>query len=255
MSTDLETPSEKNEYPKAPATEAVISIHFTAIRHRVFESFFQKRRTKYPHKHDVQEVSVQIKPDAEPTSDVKKTGIRLINQNSDRTVTLIEEQIATSHAPPYTKWENLYADAIENFEILDEIVDRVNVTKLSTRFINRIDIPLSDIGSNLNMQKYFNVGLYLPETVVRQGTVQNFQMSFGFKGNQESCPYEASIQLGLCPPALIDHMSVLLDIDTITTQPIPKRKDDMWVLLEGLRNQKNHFFEECITDDTRKFFR
>ncbi len=30
--------------------------------------------------------------------------------------------------------------------------------------------------------------------------------------------------------------------------------DEVWALLEALRNRKNEFFEGCITDKTRELF-
>ena len=53
---------------------------------------------------------------------------------------------------------------------------------------------------------------------------------------------------------LIDHVSLLLDIDLFKDQNIPQKDKEFWDLLAALRHQKNMLFEAFVTDQARELF-
>ena len=48
--------------------------------------------------------------------------------------------------------------------------------------------------------------------------------------------------------------SVILDLDVFKDGVEVVSDDELWALLETLRNRKNEFFEGCITDRARELF-
>ena len=56
------------------------------------------------------------------------------------------------------------------------------------------------------------------------------------------------------PPAAPDMNSVILDLDVIKEDPEFSSDDEVWAMLEALRDRKNVFFEGCLTDKTRALF-
>jgi uncharacterized protein (TIGR04255 family) len=57
------------------------------------------------------------------------------------------------------------------------------------------------------------------------------------------------------PPPLVNHFSIMLDIDVSQQFDLPQRDDDLHGLLSQMRDEKNRVFEACITDTARELFR
>jgi hypothetical protein len=55
-------------------------------------------------------------------------------------------------------------------------------------------------------------------------------------------------------PVLIDHFSLMLDLDLILDRDIPGRPEGWWERLDLVRKAKNRVFEASITDKVRELF-
>jgi uncharacterized protein (TIGR04255 family) len=62
------------------------------------------------------------------------------------------------------------------------------------------------------------------------------------------------INSSLVPPPLVDHASVILDIDVSRAGDPPQKDDEIWALIDRIRVHKNHIFEESVTDKARELF-
>jgi uncharacterized protein (TIGR04255 family) len=58
----------------------------------------------------------------------------------------------------------------------------------------------------------------------------------------------------MSPAPLINHVSMVLDIDVFRTEQIPGRDNDLWTCIDAVRPLKNTIFEACITDEARRLF-
>jgi uncharacterized protein (TIGR04255 family) len=58
----------------------------------------------------------------------------------------------------------------------------------------------------------------------------------------------------IVPAALINHYSLLLDIDVFRTEQIPNRDDELWKVVDEVRGVKDGIFEGCITQKSRELF-
>jgi uncharacterized protein (TIGR04255 family) len=56
------------------------------------------------------------------------------------------------------------------------------------------------------------------------------------------------------PPPLVDHASVILDIDVSRAGDPPQKDDEIWALIDRIRVHNNQVFEESVTDKARELF-
>ncbi len=53
---------------------------------------------------------------------------------------------------------------------------------------------------------------------------------------------------------LIDHYSIVLDLDLSPHGDMPQKSDKVWEMINQMREYKNNAFEMCITDKARELF-
>jgi uncharacterized protein (TIGR04255 family) len=183
-------------------------------------------------------------------SNMKKIGRKLHSSDGARAIIIMPAQFSVSQLAPYTDWDTLYGEAREHWNALAKIVKHRGLSHVSTRYINRIDIPI-DMNGHVDLHKYFNVGLSLPP-YAQAMALQTFHVNCSLL--QASGKYRYVLQLASTPSPLIDHMSFTIDIEVATTGVVPSNEEKMWDLIGSLRQPKNDLFESCITPETRKLF-
>jgi uncharacterized protein (TIGR04255 family) len=252
--TDQDHRSDRPSYRRPPVTEAVLALHFSApIEFRFLDTYANKRKSQFPRIEDIIETTAAIKiGTANSVTSVRKIGKKLTNQYNNRIILANERQLSISHLAPYTNWEALIDDIRAEWSILSRHVSLSRITKLSTRYINRIDIP-APVGSVIDMTQYFLIGLTLP-SLTSHNFVSTFYINCNLQDRDNIVSYTINMS-GVNPPPLIDHISVILDIDCATVDNTPLRDDRVWELAWDLRDRKNAMFESCITDATRALFR
>jgi uncharacterized protein (TIGR04255 family) len=114
--------------------------------------------------------------------------------------------------------------------------------------VNRLDIPRGD-RVTIPTEDYLLIEPQIPEIIpsLRFFTTQ-------FIGIVPEIEGQVIVNAGTVPSPLIDHLSLLLDIDLFKEQTLPQRDTDVWELLEVLRKRKNIIFESFITDSARELF-
>ena len=71
----------------------------------------------------------------------------------------------------------------------------------------------------------------------------------------DTSPWSASIASTIVtPPPLLNHVSLMLDIDIFCTEQIPGNEAERMAHVDGARPIKNRVFERCVTDESRKLF-
>jgi uncharacterized protein (TIGR04255 family) len=239
-------------YKKPPILEAVIALHFsTTLDFKEITTFANRRRAEFPFSEDMVEMSAAFNPLANQSiSTMKKLGRKLTSADGSDVVILLPTQFAVIQRAPYTDWDTLCVAARANWDVLYKIIRRKRLTHVSTRYINRIDIPL-DINARVDLHKYFNIGLSLP-SFAQSMELQAFHVISALL--HPSGKYRYAVNFAATPPQLIDHMSFTLDIDLSTIDPPPEHQDKMWEFVGSLRRYKNDLFEACVTDETRELF-
>jgi uncharacterized protein (TIGR04255 family) len=239
-------------YKKPPVIEAVIAIHFAVpLEQKSIDAFALKRQARFPRSEDILEMSASFDTKTTRTaSTMKKVGRKLHSPDGARVIVITPAQLAVIQRAPYTDWDTLRGEAREHWKSLTKIVKRRDVSRVSARYINRIDIPV-DINGHVDLHKYFNIGLSLPP-YAQAMALQMFYVNCSLL--HASGQYSYILNMASTPSPLIDHMSFTIDIDIVTTGVVPQNEEKMWDLIGSLRRPKNELFESCITPETRKLF-
>jgi uncharacterized protein (TIGR04255 family) len=238
------------EYRKPPITEAVIGTRFSApLEPRVRERFRIKRQKVYPKYVELREFAI----DGEKNSlNVTVRGHQLQggNDSLDRAV-LLPNEFNTARLAPYLGWDDLERKATENWEALLSIEPHPRLQTLSTRYINRIDIPVPMGSAPLRVGDYFRLGLSTPANLFKNGK-PDFSITFIEYSADGRIKFKINFTTVI--PMLIDHVSFTLDIDATTATDLPPRLSDAWDQIQVLHHAKNACFEALITDHARELF-
>lgn len=237
-------------YRRPPITEAVIGFQFSApIPDRELERFAVAEKRSFPRREQVREISVKIgEPSASAIVGDRISGVKLLSEDSLAILMVFPKALSVCRLAPYTGWDDLVARARDVWDDLTKIVGFRPLDSLSTRYINRIDVP-TKIGLKPQVSDYLTVGVVTPEAV---GNLDVF--SLNARVLSDDGRFQHVINAGIADPVLIDHTSFLLDIDTITVGAIPNRPEERWNIVAELQHRKNKCFELCITDEARRLF-
>ena len=249
FANDLQAP-----YKKPPIIEAVIALHFSRpVELKSIETFATRRKTRFPRNEELVQMSASFNPQTrQSASDVTGVGRKLISADGSRTIIVMPGQFAVSQSAPYTDWDILWAEAREEWNIFSKILRYRDLSHVSTRYINRIDIPVGR-GNSVDLHRYFTIGLSLPPHV-QSMQLQTFYVHSSLLDS--SGKYVCQLQLASVPSSpLIDHISFTIDIDVATTEAVPANEENLWSLVGSLRKIKNDLFESCITPATRMLFK
>ncbi len=166
-------------------------------------------------------------------------------------VILNTKQLAICRLAPYADWKDLQRTALENWEVLKGIVGVPKVEMISTRFINRIDIPIDEFKLNPRPREFLKIDVEMPSEEI--GEVHSFALNVQFLTKDHR--FRHIVNVRSMDQVLIDHVSFSLDIDTLTTELISARTEQQLEILDELHMRKNFCFEDCITDRARRLFR
>jgi uncharacterized protein (TIGR04255 family) len=154
------------------------------------------------------------------------------------------DRLVTSRLAPYESWDQLISLAKQNFQAFEKIAGRRTISRIGARFINRIDIPVSEL-KGVDVVEYIKLSVAMPETLTREIGPYSIAVNFMVNG------VKVLAQTGISEAALLEHVSIMLDIDANVDSGISMHKDAVWHITNQLRIAKNRVFEECITDKVR----
>lgn len=236
-------------YSRAPITEAVIELRFSAaLSTPNLEKAKDKFVKKYPKVETQFDVAVALKANKSKT-DTKLSGFRLIAEDVSRILILGSNHFASSKMAPYAGWEEFISIFKEDFGAFKRFVTGNPLKRIGIRYINRIDVPSN--GESVDSDDYLTIGVKLPELLEKHPC--NYLVHYN--ANWPEKKYGASIKSGFSPPALVGHSSIILDIDFYREVELPRSDDDIWSMLAEMRDEKDALFEACITDRTRELIR
>lgn len=247
----------KPPYPRPPIEQAVFAFHFAHhLERRAVERFVKKNRKAFPAQEQMFDIKVELGKKPSPAS-VSANGFIL--KDADNAITLVvrPETISVVRRPPYTAWDELIEHAKLVWRKIKDVAGHPQLSRLSTRFINRLDIGTRVAGSaeplkSVNLTDYLQFGIVIPPGLA-DFPLENFHINC--HASSPTGTLKQTIQVASIPSLLIDHTSFILDIDVATTEPIPLEEAAMWQIAQTLQERKNRLFEACITDTTRRLFK
>lgn len=242
------------KYPRPPITEAIVDLRFNAgVDKELLGRFATELRRNYPTTEHIYKIvsSFQLtREDSEPRVDLKKTfqGQKLVSRDGTDVVLVYLNSLATVRLAPYEGWETLTAKVRANYEELKKVAGYRGFSRVATRYINRIDVP-TDGRDNIDTSEYLIAEPRIPLSIP---TINSFQVSFN--GPVPSIGAKVIVNAAIVQSPLIDHVSLLLDIDLYKDSGLPQKDQEIWEVLETLRTEKNALFEHFVTDKARELF-
>ncbi len=246
-------PTETFEHlPNAPIVEAV--IHWRARSEKKLEpdAFLEQLKAKlpdYPNSQRQQELGVGAKFGPEGSS-VRQHhhwhGFRFETADKLHVAQFTRNGFVFSRLKPYEDWETFEAEAGRLWQIYRELAEPSEIQRLGVRFINRITPVRPDkLGDLLTVPPRSPASMQLP--------LKGFMHQNTFEIPDH--PYHLNVIQTIQPPSPpeTESLSLILDFDVFTTQPIPF--DEIKNRLQQMHWIKNKAFFSFLTETAIARFR
>jgi len=244
-------PVSEQPYKRPPITEAVIEVRFaTAIDADGVARAGSDFASVYSLQEHIQNINlgVQLGLDNQPTTQIdRQAGLRRSSPDISQLVLLWPSTFVVAQLAPYVGWNEFFGRFVRDWRIFKKATGYRKITRVGVRFINRIDVPITDAVTRY--EDYLNVYAQLPDVL---GPVNAYGMQALLHASDTGC--NVAINSANVPALLLDHISFLLDIDTFKDVDPPQNDDGVFELLRQIRSKKNAVFEACITNQARELF-
>ena len=241
------------QYKRPPITEAVIEIRLEdSLSEVVVEKIHNQLEKSYERSEKISYIAVRLDPRKKEIVKIpdKFDGYKLTSKDQADVVQIKLNAMVCSRLAPYNGWEKFEPWARENWEIWRKTVKYRKIKRIGVRYINRIDIPFRK-GDIIDIEDYLTVFPKYPEPhLLRSFTEYTIQIKgpFSIEG------FNLIINTNVVKSPLIDHFSIVLDLDLSPQGDIPERNDQVWEMINQMREYKNNAVEMCITDKARELF-
>lgn len=233
-------------YAKAPITEAVIELRTEGpVPLEQLRKAEARIRKRYGKSEKLTEFKVTVGDP--PQHSLSPAGFKLTSADGSFIVQTRTSALSLSSLAPYPGWSAFTRELEEIWAIWTKAVGRRRLSRIGTRFLNRLDVPFGP-DKRLDSDDYLNVGVRLPPCTNNgaDGGWQAVSVSL-----LPDTPFKLRLGCGTAAPAIIGHASFALDIDVFCDVDVPQTDADIWALLAQAKAAKNLVFDECITDKTR----
>lgn len=239
-----------NFYQHPPIVEAVVDFRMVKpLDQKTISKLEAAFAASYPQLDKVQTIQVDFNP---KTGAVRKSaqvfGFKRLNNEATEVILTNDTGFTVAQLAPYTDWETFVGRVRRDWSIWKKKADFRTLSRIGVRFINRLDIPLHE-NTSMRPEDYITVGPNVPKAVNEIGAFQS-TISFGV----EHLEANVTLRAGTAESPLLNHASIMLDIDIAKSEQVPLKEEDIFMYLDKVRLEKNKLFESCITDKMRSLF-
>lgn len=235
-------------YDAPPIIEAVVQFRYAEPVSKALQAKLLKRlKRDYVNELALQSVEANVDFAKQQAAFVAESQLRLSSQDETNVVIVHPTTLTWSRLAPYMGWVDLSERVRRDVQIAHEVTGLRKIVQLGVRYINRIDIPID--GPITRYEDYLTINLSLPN--IWDG-VSNY--AWRFEKMDRDLGLLAIAQSAVAAPEMPNHAAFLLDIDILRQQDIPTKVEDIFLLLEKMRDLKNEIFELSITDTARASF-
>jgi len=231
----------------APILEALVDIRVKQnpkIKLDDLDSAYDLIAKSYPDKKIGKEVKVVLGTDKLPTEkETYPIGFKYSSNDGRQVVQFRLDGFTFSRLKPYQDWERLRDEARRLWDIYHTISKPELITKLALRYINKINLPLTEN----DLDEYFTVSPKAPQSLPQY--VSSFLSRIVL--HEPSNEFIAIISQVL-EGAEADSFPIFLDIDVFKEARDGFNINQIWPILERLRDFKNKIFFESITEKTKE---
>lgn len=245
-------------FPNAPITEAVLDLRVQLGGETAFEAldeFAEAVAEDYPEKRIRSNLEARLQFNKE-TLDLNTEGVGtkdgyLLASNDGRQI--VQGRLSGftfSRLKPYQDWATMRDEARRLWPKYCSFTAPKAVTRIALRYINRVEIPLTD--QSLNLEDYF-----LTAPVIAPGISQglvNFFMRLVVPDEEKrgTAIITETVDEKRDDPSVYP---LIFDIDVFQMGSFQPDSDAVWDILEQLRDLKNDIFSKSFTDKAKELFR
>ena len=215
------------------------------------EKIANKLLKVYPHKVTTNNLGIHITQQTTGDSvavNSQPNGFLLRSDDQADTAIISQNSLIVARLAPYRGWDTLHEQFISAWKSWKKVAKTKPISRVGVRYINRIDIPLK--GENkIDLEDYLTFYPKVPELGNSPMVEYLIQVT-----QPINSLWTATITSTLLPPPLINHISLLLDIDVFRTESIPLNDEDLWAMIAEARIIKNTVFQSCITHKSMELF-
>jgi uncharacterized protein (TIGR04255 family) len=237
------------QYENAPITEALIDLRAVLpddVTLSTLEALYGRVTACYPRKTKRFQIEGQFSVQTPPTEKQTEIGFGFSSEDGKQIFQATLDGFTFSRLRPYGNWLGLNTEAKRLWGLYRESARPLEVTRVAVRYVNQIDIPLPIIDN----KEYFLTSPEVSPSLPQE--LSGFFMQLQFP--QADFGGMLILNQAALPSPEPDVNSIVLDLDVFKADLHLTSEEDIWQLLETLRNRKNEFFEGCITDKTRALF-
>lgn len=241
--------------PRAPIVEGLIDIQAKprqGISLNDLVAFGDRIKSSYPTVKDLREIKAQIPigqdSTVSPAVAATLVGYRFERQSPPFVVHARVEELLVSRLKPYDTWDNLLAEAKSLWREYCEICKPEVITRIATRYINRIELPME----KLDFDDYLAAPPLIPKGLPQ--TIEHFLTRIVVP-DKESGAHVAISQVLDAPNPQTRTIPVLIDIDVYKETDLPVGSDELWIFLGKMRDLKNKAFFDSVRDKALELFR
>ncbi len=242
----------------APIVEAVIDIRArpaATLEEAILKPQLEARLSGYQFLDSMQHVQIRhemnLAGGATSSPVIRELdwkGLRFQSDDKKHIAQFNRDGFVFSRLEPYQSWERLYEEGMRLWHVYVELAQPVEIHRIGLRYINRIRLPSEE----LRFEDYLDPALVSPKG-----------LGLPFHGflHQDTLavpdhPYAINIIRTMQPPEGlgVQGLSLILDIDTFTTQACELDETLLKQRLLEMRWLKNKVFFSNVTPKAMKLF-
>lgn len=237
------------KYATPPVVEALCEVSFLGGRwdSTVPGAFFERVRSRYPHKEDHVRSPVDFLVEgAAATTRVHPPQqiVRFCSEDRSRIVQVGRDLLVVNQLRPYPHFEQWCPVVAEMMGHYEELVQPGAIGKLVLRYLNHVEVP--DAGPDL--ASWFRLYPQVPDEI---GRTESFMLRLEIRPQLPG--HRLVLTLGSAETTSPATRGVLLDLYDEVTGTQPSMRDVPRLLDEAHRNIEAAF-ENTITDQLRRVF-
>lgn len=242
-------------YERPPIVEAVINIQVAfpgELDEKTLEAVEREFTHQFEHTQRMGGVNLTFGPTQPAVTAHQMLGVRFANEENNRILQVRHEGFVYSHLTPYSRWEELRAEAEPLWYDFIRVCQPKRVTRLAVKFINRLAFPQRE-SLSVKLDEYL---LIRPEVPEQFDTVTGFMTQIQLPQPELAGQQPlALVTVASQPPTLPRTEAAVLDIDVFELVDWDPADPRIWGEIVKMRAIKNRIFEAALTNQFKETFR
>ena len=169
-------------------------------------------------------------------------GVQFTSNDKKRILVIGKDKFTYEMHGKYPGWNDFISEPKRFWVLFKEELGNIELTGLSLRYVNRIDLPLDFH----DISKYFTTYI---QSSTGDHTLNTFQLRYTSVEPDENL----TMHVGHVLEAPIEgQYPYIFDIDVIYQSQIENTPEKIWSIFEFLRKKKNATFNDGLSDKTKE---